>query len=59
MAGLFTFGGWHIVTYTAEETVRPERTIPLALMIGVAIVTACYVALNVVYFYVLPLDRVA
>lgn len=59
VAGLFTFGGWHIVTYTAEETIRPERTIPLALMIGVAIVTACYVALNTVYFYVLPLDRVA
>ncbi len=59
VAGLFTFGGWHIVTYTAEETIQPERTIPLALMIGVAIVTACYVALNVVYFYVLPLDRVA
>lgn len=59
IAGLFTFGGWHIVTYIAEETVEPERTIPLALMIGIAIVTACYVALNLVYFYVLPLDTVA
>jgi APA family basic amino acid/polyamine antiporter len=59
IAGLFTFGGWHIVTYTAEETVQPERTIPLALMIGIAVVTACYLALNLVYFYVLPLDRVA
>jgi APA family basic amino acid/polyamine antiporter len=59
IAGLFTFGGWHIVTYIAEETVEPERTIPLALMIGIAIVTGCYVALNLVYFYVLPLDTVA
>jgi APA family basic amino acid/polyamine antiporter len=59
IAGLFTFGGWHIVTYIAEETVQPERTIPLALMIGIAIVTACYVALNLVYFYVLPVDQVA
>jgi APA family basic amino acid/polyamine antiporter len=59
IAGLFTFGGWHIVTYIAEETIQPERTIPLALMIGIAIVTACYVALNLVYFYVLPLDQVA
>src|SRR5438093_10426213 len=25
-AGLFAFGGWHMVTYTAEETCRPERT---------------------------------
>jgi basic amino acid/polyamine antiporter, APA family len=58
IAGLFAFGGWHVVTYTAEETVNPERTIPQALALGIFIVTVCYVALNAVYFYVLPLDRV-
>ena len=58
IAGLFAFGGWHVVTYTAEETIDPERTIPRALAFGILIVTACYVALNAVYFYVLPLDRV-
>jgi APA family basic amino acid/polyamine antiporter len=57
-AGLFAFGGWHMVTYVAGETVEARRTIPRALMAGTAIVTACYVALNVVYFYVLPLDAV-
>ncbi len=57
-AGLFSFGGWHMVTYVAGETVRARRTIPFALMIGTAIVTVCYVALNAVYFYVLPLDTV-
>ena len=34
-AGLFAFGGWHMVTYTAEETVDPTRTIPRSLMIGI------------------------
>src|SRR5262245_15887757 len=58
IAGLFAFGGWHVVTYTAEETVDPERTIPRALTLGIVIVTSCYVALNAVYFYVLPMDRV-
>jgi APA family basic amino acid/polyamine antiporter len=58
VAGLFAFGGWHVVTYTAGETVDPRRTIPRALAIGILIVTAVYVALNAVYFYVLPLDRV-
>src|SRR5215813_6274201 len=58
-AGLFAFGGWHMVTYTAEETRNPERTIPLALLIGVLTVTACYIALNAAYFYALPLDKVA
>ena len=58
IAGLFAFGGWHVVTYTAEETVEPESTIPKALALGIVIVTLCYVALNAVYFYVLPVDRV-
>lgn len=58
-AGLFAFGGWHMVTYSSEETVDPSHTIPRALIIGVVVVTACYIAMNTVYLYVLPLDRVA
>ncbi|MBA3270638.1 MAG: amino acid permease [Acidobacteria bacterium] len=57
-AGLFAFGGWHMVTYTAEETKDPERTIPRSLVLGTLIVTACYVGLNIVYLSVLPIDRV-
>ena len=58
-AGLFAFGGWHMVAYTAEETRDPERTLPRALILGTITVTAAYVALNALYLYVLPLDRVA
>jgi APA family basic amino acid/polyamine antiporter len=58
VAGLFAYGGWHMVTYTAGETKMPARTIPLALVSGVAIVTACYVALNLVYLRVLPIEAV-
>ena len=57
-AGLFAFGGGHMVTYTAEETRDPRRVIPRALVIGTLVVTAAYVALNAVYLYVLPVDRV-
>jgi len=59
VAALFAFGGWHMVTYNAEETVDPTRTIPRALSLGVAVVTVCYVALNAVYFHVLPVETVA
>ncbi len=58
VAGLFAFGGWHMVTYSAGETVEPSRTIPRALLIGVGVVTAAYLALNAVYFHVLPLETV-
>lgn len=59
IAGLFTFGGWHMVSYAAEETVDPVRTIPRALVIGTLLVTVLYVALNAAYLYVLPLNVVA
>jgi APA family basic amino acid/polyamine antiporter len=59
VAGLFAFGGWHMVTYNAEETHDPRRTIPRALVIGVLVVTACYLALNAVYLYLLPMEAVA
>jgi APA family basic amino acid/polyamine antiporter len=58
-AGLFAFGGWHMVTYTAGETIDPQRTIPRALVSGTIVVTACYVLLNAAYLHVLPLSRVA
>jgi basic amino acid/polyamine antiporter, APA family len=58
VAGLFAFGGWHMVTYAAEETRDPERTIPRALMLGTAIVVVIYLTLNAAYLLVLPFDRV-
>jgi len=57
-AALFTFGGWHMVTYTAGETRQPAQTIPRALLIGSLTVTVCYVALNAAYLYLLPLQSV-
>jgi APA family basic amino acid/polyamine antiporter len=58
VAGLFAYGGWHMVTYAAEETREPQKTIPRALVIGIAIVTFCYLGLNAAYVAVLPLDQV-
>lgn len=57
-AGLFAYGGWHMVTYAAGETADAARTIPRALVAGVLIVTVCYAGLNAIYLRVLPLDAV-
>ncbi len=57
-AGLFAFGGWHMVTYTAEETVDAERTIPRALVVGIVVITLCYVGLNAVYLRVLSVPEI-
>jgi APA family basic amino acid/polyamine antiporter len=56
VAGLFAYGGWHVVTYVAGETVMSARTVPIALLAGVTTVTAIYVGLNMAYLHVLPMD---
>jgi APA family basic amino acid/polyamine antiporter len=38
---------------------RPERNLPLALILGTVAVMAFYIALNLVYYHVLPMDQVA
>jgi basic amino acid/polyamine antiporter, APA family len=57
-AGLFAYGGWHMVTYTAGETRNAARTLPRALVIGTLVVTACYAGLNAIYLRLLPLEVV-
>src|SRR5688572_9821479 len=59
VAGLFAFGGWHMVTYTGDETVDARRTIPRALIIGTLVVTASYIAVNAAYLVVLSPAAVA
>lgn len=58
-AGLFAYGGWHMVTYPAGETRAPEKTIPRALLYGTLIVTVCYLGLNAAYLSILPVEQVA
>jgi APA family basic amino acid/polyamine antiporter len=59
VAGLFAYGGWHMVSYTAGETIDPVRTIPRALLVGTLTVTVLYVLVNLAYLHVLPMQRVA
>lgn len=59
VAAFFSFGGWWDVTKLAGEIREPERTLPRALIYGVAIVTIVYVLTSAVFFYLVPLEAVA
>ncbi len=43
---LFTYSGWHEAAYVVAEAKNHARNIPLALMLGTAIVTAIYLLVN-------------
>ena len=50
------YSGWNAATYVAEELRRPERTLPMALATGTAIVAALFLGLNLIFIYATPLD---
>jgi APA family basic amino acid/polyamine antiporter len=56
---LFAYGGWQSTNFVAEEIRDTERTLPRALLLGVAGVVAIYVLANIVYLSVLGLSGLA
>jgi APA family basic amino acid/polyamine antiporter len=56
---LFAFGGWQQTNAVAEELVEPERTLPRALIVGVIIVVAAYLLINVAYLRALGVNGLA
>jgi APA family basic amino acid/polyamine antiporter len=57
IAVLWTYDGWYSVNCTAEEIKKPERNIPIGLILGALSVTLVYVLMNVVYILALPVEK--
>src|SRR6266446_9144917 len=58
VGAFFAFGGWWEISKLSGEARDPERTVPRALAIGVAIITAIYILTSAVFLYLVPLERV-
>jgi APA family basic amino acid/polyamine antiporter len=56
---LFAFGGWQQTNFIAEELIDPERNLPRALLVGVAIVVAVYLLANLAYLKTLGISGLA
>jgi APA family basic amino acid/polyamine antiporter len=58
VGALFSSDAWNNVTFTAGEVRNPKRNLPLSLALGVGLVSALYIACNLVYLNVLPLSAI-
>ena len=56
---MFAYSGWNAASYIAEEIKDPGRNVPRALALGTAAVITIYVLLNLLFLFVLPVDRLA
>jgi basic amino acid/polyamine antiporter, APA family len=59
IATLWAYDGWNDLTMVAGEVRRPERSLPIALIGGLFIVGALFMATNAAIQYILPASQVA
>jgi APA family basic amino acid/polyamine antiporter len=55
----FSYAGWNAAIYIGGEVTDPERNLPRSLLLGTAIVTLIYLALNAVFVFSAPIDQLA
>jgi len=55
----YSYSGWNAATYIIGEIKDPHRTLPRALFVGTVIVAFLYVALNAVFLFSTPIDKMA
>lgn len=56
---LFAYGGWQQTNFVAEEMHDARRTLPRALLVGVAIVAVVYLLVNLAYLRALGVEGLA
>jgi APA family basic amino acid/polyamine antiporter len=53
MGAFFAFGGWWDLGKMSEEIVEPRRTLPIALVGGIVVVTVVYAAVSLAFIHVM------
>ncbi|XP_078016942.1 b(0,+)-type amino acid transporter 1 isoform X4 [Epinephelus lanceolatus] len=51
--GLWAYDGWNQLNFITEELKDPYKNLPLAILIGIPLVSVCYVMVNISYFTVM------
>src|SRR5262245_12034617 len=56
---MYSYSGWNAATYIINEVRDPERSLPRALLAATLVVLVLYVALNAVFLYTTPMQKMA
>jgi basic amino acid/polyamine antiporter, APA family len=53
----YAYAGWNASAYIAGEIPSPERNLPISLLLGAISVSLCYVLLNFIFLYTVPITE--
>ncbi|MBS0421306.1 MAG: amino acid permease [Proteobacteria bacterium] len=56
---LYTYDGWGNLSYVSGEIKDPQRTLPLALILGTVAIIVIYLIVNTAFIYLVPLPEMA
>lgn len=59
VAIFWAYEGWYQLPFSCAEMRQPERTLPRALVLGIALLVLLYVTVNATYLAVIPRDEMA
>src|SRR6185295_11165620 len=59
VSAFFSYGGWWDAARMAGEVRDPQRTLPRAFVLGIAVVTAVYVSTSAAYMGLMPASEAA
>jgi APA family basic amino acid/polyamine antiporter len=59
LGALWAYDGWNNITFLAGEVKRPERNLPLGLIISMFLVMGLYLLVNLSYYHVLTPTEIA
>ena len=57
VAILWAYDGWADLAFVGGEVQSPQKTLPRALLIGTSIVVVLYLAANLVYLHLIPIQE--
>jgi len=57
ISALWAYDGWSAVTLTAGEIREPQRNVPRSLILGTILVIVLYLAANLAYAYIIPINE--
>ena len=59
LSAFWAYDGWSNISFVTGEIQNPKRSVPIAIIAGVAIAMTLYVLLNYAFMRVLPLNELA